>query len=149
MAQDLNAVFKRFLFPVAVAWGVLNLVGAGFALRYGETGHAAIHAVLALAFGVWAQRLQRRTDTTVFDERIATLQEENAELRRKLSETQDGLTFAEQLLGERHEPAILQRQGENSRRLRLPPGSQVAHCARDSMADRLRREDDHRSTRDG
>ena len=45
-------------YPIAIVLSVINLVGAGFAVGQAETSHATIHAVLALAFGLWAQRLR-------------------------------------------------------------------------------------------
>src|SRR3989442_3622301 len=43
-------------YPIAVVLSVINLVGVGFAA---EPWHATIHAGLALAFGLWAQRLRK------------------------------------------------------------------------------------------
>ena len=46
-------------YPIAVVLSVINVLGVGFAARSAEPWHAAIHAVLALAFGLWAQRLRQ------------------------------------------------------------------------------------------
>src|SRR2546429_8530916 len=53
--------FKPALwFPIAVVLSVANLVGVGFAAASAEGAHAAIHAGLALLFGLWTQRLRQR-----------------------------------------------------------------------------------------
>src|SRR5437762_2250697 len=60
--------FKPALwFPIAVVLSVANLVGVGFAAASAEGAHAAIHAGLALLFGLWAQRLGRRDLATPLD----------------------------------------------------------------------------------
>src|SRR3989449_9683289 len=46
-------------YPIAVVLSAINLVGVGFAVGPGQPWHAATHAALALAFGVWAQRLRQ------------------------------------------------------------------------------------------
>ena len=52
--------FKPALWqPIAVVLGAVNLVAVGFAAGDAEPWHAGIHAALALAFGLWAQRLRQ------------------------------------------------------------------------------------------
>src|SRR2546427_9688636 len=46
-------------YPIALVLTAINLAGAGFAAGTTEPWHATIHAVLALGFGLWAQRLRR------------------------------------------------------------------------------------------
>jgi len=104
-------------FPIAVVITVVNLVSVPFA---GAPWHAAAHAILAVGFGLWAQRLQQRarpglgkSDTA---ERIAddvqqqldSLQSEMLTLKRELSEAQERLDFAERILA----------QGAEARRLK-------------------------------
>lgn len=48
------------LFPIAVVLSVGNLVSVWFAAAPGEPAHASIHAALAVACAIWAQRLRIR-----------------------------------------------------------------------------------------
>ena len=50
--------------PIAVVLSVINLVAVGFAAGQPQPWHAAGHAALALAFGLWAQRLRQGADGT-------------------------------------------------------------------------------------
>src|SRR5438552_13945331 len=95
--------FKPALwFPVAVVLSVANLVGVGFAAASAEGAHAAIHAGLALLFGLWAQRLGRRDLATPLDapEALAALEADVNRLRQEVSEMQERLDFAERLLAQ-------------------------------------------------
>ncbi len=87
----------------AVALSVLNLVGAGLAVAQAEPTHAAIHAVLALAFGLWAQHLRSRPGGSELQARLAALEGEAGKLQQQLSETQERLDFVERLLAQRGE----------------------------------------------
>ncbi len=40
--------------PIAVVLCAVNLVAVGFAAGAAEPSHAAVHAALALGFGLWA-----------------------------------------------------------------------------------------------
>lgn len=102
-------------YPIAVGLSALNLVGAGFALRPGEGWHAAIHVVLALAFGLWARRLRRgrggSESHTGAAERIGeqlqpqleALEAEMSRMRQELTETQERLDFTERVLAQERE----------------------------------------------
>jgi hypothetical protein len=93
--------FKPALWrPIAVILSGLNLVGAGFAAAEVEPWHAAAHAGLALAFGLWAQRLGRGTGGGERQARLEMLEAEMGNLQRELSETQERLDFAERLLAQ-------------------------------------------------
>src|SRR5438552_16380626 len=99
--------FKPALwFPIAVVLSVANLVGVGFAAASAEGAHAAIHAGLALLFGLWAQRLRqrlgRRDLATPLDapEALAALEADVNRLRQEVSEMQERLDFAERLLAQ-------------------------------------------------
>jgi hypothetical protein len=94
-------------YPIAVVLSVINLVAVGFALRPGESWHAATHAALALAFGFWAQRLRRGSGGSEFQPRLEALEGDVSRLRQELNETQERLDFAERLLA----------QGAESRRV--------------------------------
>jgi len=90
-------------YPIAVVLSVINLVGAGFAAGQAEPGHATIHAALALAFGLWAQRLRpgpRGSELPAGLEALDALEAEVSKLRQELSETQERLDFAERVLAQ-------------------------------------------------
>jgi len=90
-------------FPIAVVLSVINVVGAGFAAGQAEPLHATIHAALALAFGVWAQRLRLRpggSEPPARLEALEALEAEVSKLRQELSETQERLDFVERLLAQ-------------------------------------------------
>jgi hypothetical protein len=92
--------------PIAVVLSVINLVAVGVAAGSAEPWHAAVHAALALAFGLWAQRLrqgsrgsegQARLDVL---EALEVLEADVSNLRRELTETQERMDFAERLLAQ-------------------------------------------------
>lgn len=95
-------------YPIAVVLSAVNLVGVGFAVGPGEAWHAAAHAGLALAFGLWAQRLRQGLGGTRVQSRLEqpeaeasrldALDAEVGALRHELSEVQERLDFAERLL---------------------------------------------------
>ena len=85
-------------FPIAVVLSVINLAGAGFAARAAEPWHATTHAVLALAFGLWAQRLRPGPGGSELPDRLEALEGEVSKLRQELSDAQERLDFAERLL---------------------------------------------------
>jgi hypothetical protein len=92
--------FNRKLWqPIAVVLSGLNLVGVGFAAGAAEAWHAGTHALLALGFGLWAQRMRQGpavgSDLTA---RLEALEGEVDGQRRELTETQERLDFAERLL---------------------------------------------------
>jgi hypothetical protein len=108
-------------YPIAVVLTAINLVGGGFAIAQAEPLHAAIHAALALAFGVWAQRLrqgpggselQARLEVVEAEvSRLAALEGDVNRMRQELSEAQERLDFAERLLA----------QGSEARRMGPQP----------------------------
>ncbi|MBI4544468.1 MAG: hypothetical protein HY703_04675 [Gemmatimonadetes bacterium] len=96
--------FKPALwYPIAVVLSVVNLVAVGFAAGSAEPWHASVHAGLALAFGLWAQRLRQGPGGSERHARLEVLEAEVSDLRRELSQTQEGLDFAERLLAQRPE----------------------------------------------
>jgi hypothetical protein len=86
--------------PIAIVLSLGNLVGVAFATGPGEALHATVHAGLALAFGVWAQRLQPGPTESELPARLEALEVEVSQLRQELSETQERLDFAERLLAQ-------------------------------------------------
>jgi hypothetical protein len=91
-------------FPIAVVLTVINVAGAGYAAGQAEPWHATVHVVLALASGLWAQRLRQRRgqsesqDRLEAPEALGALETEVRRLQQELSETQERLDFAERLL---------------------------------------------------
>jgi hypothetical protein len=98
-------------YPIAVVLSVVNLFAAGLAARAAESWHAATHAALAVAFGLWAQRLRPPPGVAggggELEARLEALEFEVGGLRQELSEAQERLDFAERLLA----------QGQESRRV--------------------------------
>jgi hypothetical protein len=91
-------------YPISAVLSAVNVVATGFAAAPGEPIHAATHAVLAVAFGLWAQRLrQRRGEHGRVDgreERFEALEAEVGNLQGELSETLERLDFAERKLAQ-------------------------------------------------
>ena len=87
--------------PIAIILSAGNLVGVGFAAGAAEGWHAGVHAVLALAFGLWAQRMRRPAtgnDAQASLEAIEALETEVIRLRDDVSEMQERLDFTERLV---------------------------------------------------
>jgi hypothetical protein len=93
-------------YPIAVVLSVINLVGVGFAAGEPQPWHAATHAALALAFGLWAQRLRQRPAGSEVQapldllEALEALEADVSKLRQELSETQERLDFTERMLAQ-------------------------------------------------
>jgi hypothetical protein len=95
-------------YPIAVVLSVLNLVSVVYAVLPGEPWHATSHAVLALAFALWAQRLRYRLIAARSEpqlglealEAFEALQAEVDSLRLELGEAQERLDFAERRLAQ-------------------------------------------------
>lgn len=91
-------------YPVAIVLSGLNMVGAGLAAGADEPMHAGIHAVVALAFWAWAERLRRARDVAAAagsePERLESLELEVGQLRRELGEAQERLDFTERMLAQ-------------------------------------------------
>lgn len=97
-------------FPIAAVLSLLNVVSVWFAAQPAEPMHATIHAVFAVAFGLWAQRLRsaaraggslkERLDEV---EAFRALEGEVGMLREALAESQTRAEFSEALLGRRGE----------------------------------------------
>jgi hypothetical protein len=93
-------------FPIAVVLSAANLVAAGFAAGSPEPWHVGLHAGLALAFGLWAQRLRQgprgsevQAPPEVLDA-LDGLEADVSKLRQELSEMQERLDFTERLLAQ-------------------------------------------------
>jgi hypothetical protein len=94
-------------YPIAAVLSAANVVAAGFAAVPAEPWHAGLHATLAVAFGLWAQRLRGRREGTELPARLEALELEADTLRQELNEAQERLDFAERVLA----------QGAETRRL--------------------------------
>jgi hypothetical protein len=86
--------------PIAIVLSATNLVAVGFAAGAAEPWHATAHTALALAFGLWAQRMRRTPDGGEDQARLEVLEAEMGDLRRELSEAQERLDFAERVLAQ-------------------------------------------------
>jgi hypothetical protein len=90
--------------PIAIGLSAINLVAVGFAAAAAEPAHAAIHSGVALAFGLWAQRMRqpRRVGGGELDvqDRLEGLEAEMSNLKGELSEVQERLDFAERVLAQ-------------------------------------------------
>jgi len=84
--------------PVSAVATAINLAGAGYAIALAEPIHAAVHVVLALAFGVWNYRMPASLPPGEDQDRFEELDAEMNSLRRELNETQERLDFAERLM---------------------------------------------------
>jgi hypothetical protein len=101
------ALSPRIWYPVAVLGTLANLVGVAFAVSPGEPLHATIHAGLAVAFGVWAQRLKARLRPGIVnqdkDADIEALRDEIDAMGREVGELQERLDFVERVLSQASE----------------------------------------------
>ena len=98
--------WRKGLYWVSVVWTVINVAGVGYAAYTGESMHAMVHSAFAVGFGILAVVLRRdekgrRIEPAPGDDQVEALQDEVIDLHRQLTETQQGLTFAEQLLSQR------------------------------------------------
>jgi hypothetical protein len=88
-------------YPIAVAGAAINLAGLGFAAKPLEPMHMAVHAVLALAFGLWARHLRHAPLALGESEipvQIEALQAQVNMLRQDLGEMHERLDFTERIL---------------------------------------------------
>ncbi|MFL5459107.1 MAG: hypothetical protein ACJ8AY_00345 [Gemmatimonadales bacterium] len=93
--------------PIAVVLSAVNLVAVGFAAGAAEPYHSAVHAALALGFGLWAQRLRGRLQSKdgpgELQSGLEELQFEVSNLRSDVSELQERLDFTERVLAQPRE----------------------------------------------
>jgi hypothetical protein len=93
--------FKRAIwYPIAIVLSVINLVGVGFAAGEPQPWHAAVHAALALAFGLWAQRLRQGPGGSELQAPLEGLEAEVDALRAEVAELHERMDFAERLLAQ-------------------------------------------------
>ncbi|MFI5209470.1 MAG: hypothetical protein ACHQ2E_03405 [Gemmatimonadales bacterium] len=85
-------------YPIALVLTAGNLAAAAFAAAQAEALHASIHVALAVAFGLWAQRLSRGPDAGELQARLEALELELSAVRRELGEVQERVDFTERVL---------------------------------------------------
>jgi hypothetical protein len=102
--------FKPALWqPIAIVLTAINLVAVGLAAGTAEPMHAVGHTGLALAFGLWAQRLHQRSRgdqvplRLEMPEVLEGIEGEMNSMRRELNETQERLDFVERVLAQGRE----------------------------------------------
>jgi hypothetical protein len=101
LVEGLAMTFRPAIwYPIAVVLSIINVAGVWFAAP-AQPLHATIHAGLALAFGVWAQRLRPGPGGGDLQPRLEVLEGEVSKLRQELGETQERLDFTERLLAQR------------------------------------------------
>lgn len=91
-------------YPIAVVLSVVNLAAVWFAAAPGEPLHATVHAALAVAFGLWAQRLRPGQRRGQLNAGLEALELDVDHLQQQLSETQERLDFAERVLAQGRDP---------------------------------------------
>jgi hypothetical protein len=91
--------------PIAIGLSAVNLVAVGFAANGAEGWHAGIHAALALALGLWAQRMGTPKGATPIDDqsRFEALEEDVSAIRAELAEAQERIDFTERVLAKEAE----------------------------------------------
>jgi hypothetical protein len=98
----------KIWYPIAVVLSAVNVVGIAF-VGAGPMApwHAVTHGALAVAFGLWAQRLRQRRDQGELQTPVEgvegaggleALEDEVNRLRQELTETQERLDFTERIL---------------------------------------------------
>jgi hypothetical protein len=93
--------FKRAIwYPIAIVLSVINLVAVGFAAGEPQPWHAGLHAALALAFGLWAQRLRQGPGGSELQAPLEGLEAEVDALRAEVAELHERMDFAERLLAQ-------------------------------------------------
>lgn len=110
------ALNPRVWYPIAVGAAVVNLVAVPFFMG----AHSAMHAVLAVGFGLWAQRLRQREargdqlqveggTTEQLQAGFEALETEMSRLRQELAETQERVDFVERVLARSQEADRLRK----------------------------------------
>lgn len=97
-------------FPISVVLSAINVVAVGPAAASAEPWHAAIHAALAVAFGLWAQRLRPGRGGSEVQDRLEELEADMGRLRQELGEAQERMDFAERLLAQGQEARRVDQQ---------------------------------------
>jgi hypothetical protein len=94
----------KIWYPIAAVLCVVNVAAVWFAAAPAEPMHATIHATLAVAFGLWAQRLSRRRREGELQAGLEPLEFEVSQLRQELGEAQERIDFTERMLAQERDP---------------------------------------------
>jgi hypothetical protein len=88
--------------PVAAVLSLANLGAVWFAAQPAEPWHASIHAVLAVGFALWAQRLgtRRRAASITGESLSAEVLDELSILGSEVAELSERLDFAERVMAQ-------------------------------------------------
>ena len=97
----------RAWIPVAWILSLGNLVAVWFAAEPAEPWHATIHALLAVAFALGAQRLATRRRVVTESDR---LQDSVEGIQPRLEELEERVDFAERLLAKQRDADRLDAQ---------------------------------------
>jgi hypothetical protein len=92
--------------PVSIVASAVNLVAVGFAAGMAEPWHAAVHAALALGFGLWAQRLIQGRSAGGSEMLLGGLESLEADVNRltqDVGELQERVDFTERVLAQQAE----------------------------------------------
>ena len=98
---------------VTLGLAIINLVGAGAAIQAAEPWHATAHGVLALLFGMWAQRLREGSAGGPLQSRLEALEADMQAVRQELGEAQERLDFAERVLAQHRESRRVGPEGDH------------------------------------
>ena len=90
----------RIWFPIAAVLSLLDLGAVWPAAMAAEPLHATTHAVLAVAFAVWAVRLRLGTGARGLEAEMDEMELELEALRHELAEAQEKVDFAERVLAQ-------------------------------------------------
>jgi hypothetical protein len=120
----------RAWIPVAWLLSLVNLVAVWFAARPAEPWHASVHALLAVLFGLGAQRMMARqrallrNDPVLGDDRVKRLEHVIDSIAVEVERVGEGQRFVTKLLAERGlelRRSTQARQGESAPASRVPP----------------------------
>jgi hypothetical protein len=93
----------KIWYPIAAVLALVNVAAVWVAAVPAEPAHATLHAVLGVAFALWAQALRRRikgAEAEALTAGTETLALDVDDLRQQLAETQERLDFAERVLAQ-------------------------------------------------
>ena len=98
----------KIWYPIAAILALVNVAGVWVAAAATEPPHATIHAVLGVAFALWAFRLRQRREQVSGEYAVGAGEDALAldvdDLRQELAETKERLDFAERVLAQGVKP---------------------------------------------